>query len=106
LRNTGVPFSHSLIAFRSLVKGLNKLIVNIDQIETDLDKNWAVVSEAIQTVLRREGFANPYEILKDLTRVNKTIGRETIADFINHLEITEELKEELLKISPKNYTGI
>lgn len=106
LRNIGVPMAHSIIAFNSLLKGLGKVIVNQDIINADLDKNWAVVAEAIQTILRRENFPNPYEALKELTRTNKGITKETIADFINTLKITQSLKNELLKITPQNYTGV
>ncbi len=106
LRNIGVPLAHTLIALQSIMKGLSKLIVNTEKIESDLDKNWAVVAEGIQTILRREGFANPYEALKNLTRVNKTINRESISEFIDTLNISEEIKDELRKITPKNYTGI
>ena len=105
LRNLGVPISHSFIAYNNLLKGLNKIIVNTNAIKQDLDKNWLVVSEAIQTILRREGFKNPYELLKDLTRKNKHIGKIEIKDFINSLKINDKLKKELLKINPNNYTG-
>ena len=106
LRNVGVPFSHSSIAIKSTIKGINKLIVNRDKIENDLNNNWAVVAEAIQTILRREGYPNPYETLKELTRKNTAINQETIRLFINSLNVNTEVKEELKKISPKNYTGI
>ena len=106
LRNIGVPFCHSIIAFSSLERGLDKLLLNKQAIDADLEKNWAVVSEAIQTILRREGFANPYETLKELTRTNKEINAESIANFINNLEISEKVKKELLAITPFNYTGI
>ena len=106
LRNIGVPFCHSIIAFSSLERGLDKLLLNKQAIDADLEKNWAVVSEAIQTILRREGFANPYETLKELTRTNKEINAESIAIFINNLEISEKVKKELLAITPFNYTGI
>lgn len=106
LRNIGVPLAHTLIAFKSTLKGLNKLIINKEAIERDLEKNWAVVAEAIQTILRREGYPNPYEALKALTRTNSKITRESIADFIDTLEISNELKEQLKQITPANYTGI
>ena len=106
LRNIGVPLSHSLIGFKSLQKGLGKLIINKDAIDRDLEKNWAVVAEAIQTVLRREGFPKPYEALKDLTRTNTVINEESIHSFIDGLDISDDLKTELKKISPFNYTGV
>jgi adenylosuccinate lyase len=105
LRNTGVPVGHSIIAFNSILKGLNKLIVNNDKIRSDLENNWAVVAEAIQTILRREGYPKPYEALLDLTRTNEKITRESILDFIESLEITEAVKDELRGITPFNYTG-
>ena len=105
LRNVGVPIGHSLIAFNSLLKGLNKLIVNTEKINSDLENNWAVVAEAIQTILRREGYPNPYEALLDLTRTNQKISRESIRNFIENLNVTDELKEELRAITPFNYTG-
>ena len=106
LRNIGVPFSHMLIALTSLDKGLGKLDVNQSAIEKDLNKNWAVVAEAIQTILRREGFTKPYEALKGLTRTNSEITKENLQQFIDTLEIDKELKEELLQITPHNYTGL
>ncbi len=106
LRNIGVPLAHTLIAFKSTIKGLNKLIINREAIEKDLEKNWAVVAEAIQTILRREGVPNPYEALKALTRTNNKITRESIAEFIDGLEIPGSLKEELKRITPENYTGV
>ena len=105
-RNIGVPFAHSLIALSSLKNGINKLLINNIKIEEDLEKNWAVIAEAIQTILRREGFKNPYEKVKELTRTNSVINQETISNFINNLNISEHIKKELNKISPKNYTGI
>ena len=105
LRNIGVPIGHSLIAFNSLLKGLNKLIVNTDKIKNDLDNNWVVVSEAIQTILRREGYPNPYEALLDLTRTNQKITSESISDFIDNLDLNENVKAELKAITPFNYTG-
>lgn len=106
LRTIGVPFSHSLIAFSSIQKGLNKLILNPDTLAADLDKNWAVVAEAIQTVLRREGYPKPYEALKDLTRTNTQITRDTLITFIDTLQVSDEIKAELKRITPHNYTGI
>ncbi len=106
LRNIGVPVAHSLIAFRSLIKGLNKLLLNKESIAADLEKNWAVVAEGIQTVLRRENYPNPYEALKELTRTNKGITREEIARFIDTLNVKEEVKNELRAISPDSYTGV
>jgi adenylosuccinate lyase len=106
LRNIGVPFSHTLIALASMEKGLHKLEVNENAIENDLNDNWAVVAEAIQTILRREGFPKPYEALKGLTRTNSEISKESIQEFIHTLEISEEIKTELLQISPQNYTGV
>jgi adenylosuccinate lyase len=105
LRNIGVPFGHTLIAFNSLLKGLNKLIVNSDKIKSDLDNSWAVVAEAIQTILRREGYPNPYEALLDLTRTNQKITFESISTFIENLDISENVKAELRSITPYNYTG-
>ena len=106
LRNIGVPFSHTLIALASMEKGLHKLEVNETAIDNDLNDNWAVVAEAIQTILRREGFQKPYESLKELTRTNHEITKESIQEFIHSLDISKEVKLELLKISPQNYTGI
>ena len=106
LRNIGVPFGHTSIAFKSTIKGINKLIVNREKIDSDLNNNWAVIAEAIQTILRREGYPNPYETLKDLTRKNLEINKTTIHEFIDSLKINTEIKNELKKISPQNYTGI
>ena len=106
LRNIGVPFAHNLIAFSSLNKGLEKLVLNEEKIRNDLDNNWAVCAEAIQTILRRESYPNPYESLKDLTRTNSYITQESLSLFINGLDVSEEIKEELRRISPFNYTGI
>ncbi len=105
LRNIGVPIGHSLIAMNSLLKGLNRVIVNREKIGSDLDNNWAVAAEAIQTILRREGFHKPYEALLELTRTNERITRESIAGFIDSLDISESLKSELKGITPFNYTG-
>jgi adenylosuccinate lyase len=106
LRNLGVPLSHNLIAFKSIIKGLDKLVLNEVVIRQDLENNWAVVAEAIQTVLRRESYPQPYEALKSLTRKNEKITQKTISDFIQTLKISDSLKNELLAISPENYTGI
>ncbi|MBS1654271.1 MAG: adenylosuccinate lyase [Bacteroidetes bacterium] len=106
LRNIGVPFAHTLIAFKSLEKGLNKLVLNDAAIYTDLDNNWAVVAEAIQTILRREKYPNPYEALKDLTRGNQKINKEIIHQFIDGLKIDTSIKKELKKITPHNYIGV
>ena len=106
LRNIGVPFSHTLIALASMEKGFHKLEVHEAAIDNDLNENWAVVAEAIQTILRREGFPKPYEALKGLTRTNHEITKESIQEFIDSLDISEEVKVELLQISPQNYTGI
>jgi adenylosuccinate lyase len=105
LRNIGVPIGHSLIAFNSLLKGLNKLIVNTEKINSDLENNWAVVAEAIQTILRREGYPNPYEALLDLTRTNQKITFESISNFIENLDLSDTVKTELKSITPFNYTG-
>jgi adenylosuccinate lyase len=106
LRNIGVPFAHTIISFKSIEKGLGKLVLNDEKIYSDLDNNWAVVAEAIQTVLRREQYPNPYEALKELTRGKKAINKETIHKFIESLEIASALKKELKAITPHNYTGI
>jgi adenylosuccinate lyase len=106
LRNLGVPLGHMLIAYQSLLKGMGKLLLNEPKLEADLEQNWAVVAEAIQTILRREGYEKPYEALKDLTRTNQAITKESIKTFIFGLNLTDEVKDELLKISPHNYTGI
>ncbi len=106
LRNIGVPFAHTLIAFRSIEKGLGKLVINDARIYEDLDNNWAVVAEAIQTILRRENFPNPYEALKELTRGNTKIDKKSIHQFIDSLKIKDDIKRELKKITPHNYTGI
>jgi len=105
LRNLGVPFAYTLIAFSSLITGLNKLILNEKAIADDLEANWAVVAEAVQTILRRESYPNPYEALRDLTRTNQTITRETMHQFIETLAVSNEIKNELKSISPQNYTG-
>jgi adenylosuccinate lyase len=105
LRNIGIPIAHTIIAFNSMLKGLNKLIVNTDKINADLENNWAVVSEALQTILRREGFHKPYEMLLDLTRTNQKITRESLHYFIDNLDISENIKTEMKAVSPFNYTG-
>lgn len=106
LRNIGVPIAHTVIAMKSLLKGLEKSIVNTDKIKKDLEENWSVVGEAIQTILRREGYPNAYEKLKELTRTRKTINKIAIQEFIRKLEVSEKIKKELLEISPENYTGV
>jgi adenylosuccinate lyase len=104
-RNIGVPIAHALIALKSLLRGLDKLILNSDVIRADLQNNWAVVAEAIQTILRREGYPEPYEALKALTRTHKTIDQKTIAEFVKGLDLPQSVKKELLNITPENYTG-
>ncbi|MEM5539718.1 MULTISPECIES: adenylosuccinate lyase [unclassified Olleya] len=106
LRNVGVPFGHTLIGFGSTLKGLGKLLLNQAKFEADLENNWAVVAEAIQTILRREGYPNPYEALKGLTRTNEAINKTSISNFIDTLDVSEAIKTELKAISPSNYTGI
>jgi adenylosuccinate lyase len=106
LRNIGVPVAHTLIAIKSTVKGLDKLLLNEPAITAHLEANWAVVAEAIQTILRREGYPNPYEALKDLTRTNAEINAETIAAFVDTLAVSKAVREEIKKISPSTYTGI
>ncbi len=106
LRNIGVPFGHTLIAFEATLKGLNKLVLNEAKFAEDLEKNWAVVAEAIQTILRREGYPNPYEALKGLTRTNKAIDKNEIHNFIQMLAVSEAIKSELMQITPSNYLGI
>lgn len=105
LRNVGVPMAHSVIAMRSTLKGLGKLILNAEAIEADLHASWPVVAEAIQTILRREGYPNPYETLKQLTRTNQTVTAESIAEFIDTLQVSDAVKAELRAITPWNYTG-
>jgi len=106
LRNVGVPVAHSIIAYKSLLKGLNKLQLNEDAIKQDLQKNYMVVSEAIQTILRREKYPNPYEVLKELTRTNSVINASVISKFVDSLNVSNEIKQELKQITPDNYTGI
>jgi adenylosuccinate lyase len=106
LRNLGVPVAHTILAMKSLEKGLQKLVLNETKIKEDLDNNWAVVAEAIQTILRKENYPNPYEALKDLTRGNNKIDKTTIHQFINDLKINATLKKELKAITPSNYIGV
>jgi adenylosuccinate lyase len=106
LRNIGVPIGHTLIGFEATLKGLNKLLLNESKFEEDLERNWAVVAEAIQTILRREGYPNPYEALKGLTRTNEAIDKKAIHNFIGSLAVSNEIKSELLAITPSNYLGI
>lgn len=106
LRNVGVPFAHTILAFQSTLKGLDKLVLNKEKFEQDLENNWAVVAEAIQTILRREGYPNPYEVLKGLTRTNNKINQQAIAEFIDTLDVSDSIKTELKAITPTNYTGI
>lgn len=106
LRNVGVPIGHTIIGFEATLKGLNKLLLNEAKFAEDLEKNWAVVAEAIQTILRREGYPNPYEALKGLTRTNTIINKQSIHDFIDTLDVSDVLKTELKQISPSNYLGI
>lgn len=106
LRNVGVPLAHTTIAIASTLKGLNKLLLNNEAIHADLENNWAVVAEAIQTVLRREAYPNPYEALKDLTRTNQKITADTMANFIDGLNVNDQIKQELKNITPFNYTGV
>ena len=105
-RNIGTPIGHMLISAKSLMKGLDKLILNENQLAEDLEDNWAVVAEAIQTILRRENYPNPYEALKDLTRTNERITQESIHRFIDNLDVSDKVKTELRNITPDNYTGI
>ncbi|WP_299556240.1 adenylosuccinate lyase [Seonamhaeicola sp.] len=106
LRNVGVPFGHTIIGFKATLKGLNKLLLNESKFADDLENNWAVVAEAIQTILRREGYPNPYEALKGLTRTNERINQDSISNFIDTLEVSDTIKSELKRITPSNYTGI
>ena len=106
LRNIGVPLAHTFIAFTSTLKGLNKVIINKQVINDDLENNWAVVGEAIQTILRREAYPNPYEALKDLTRINEVVNQEVMHQFIDGLNVPDEIKKEMKAITPQNYTGI
>jgi adenylosuccinate lyase len=106
LRNRGLPFAHISIALQSLMNGLNKLLLNPDVIKRDLDYSWAVVAEGIQTILRREAYPEPYEALKALTRTNESITEKSIREFIDALDIDEQIKKELRTITPHNYTGV
>jgi adenylosuccinate lyase len=106
LRNVGVPLAHTIIAFTSTLKGLNKLLLNKIKFEEDLEANWAVVAEAVQTILRREGYPNPYEALKSLTRTNDKITKISMHEFITSLEVSDKIKKELKLITPSNFTGI
>ena len=106
LRNVGVPFGHAVIAIESTLKGLRKLILNEEKLHADLDDTWAVVAEAIQTILRREGYPHPYEALKALTRTNEKMTERTIHDFVQTLNVSDSVKAELMAITPHNYTGI
>ena len=106
LRNAGVPLGHTIIAFQSSLKGLNKLLLNQEKLALDLENNWAVVAEAIQTILRREAYPNPYEALKGLTRTNEKINAQSIGNFIDTLEVSDAIKNELKQITPSNYTGV
>ena len=105
-RNIGVPIAHTMIALSSLEKGLNKLILNEQQLYNDLENNWAVVAEAIQTILRSIGYPNPYETLKQLTRTNTKVNAQTIADFVDTLDVDDDIKERLRNITPHNYVGL
>ena len=106
LRNVGVPLAHSMIALKSLRKGLGKILLNEEALHADLDSNWAVVAEALQTILRREGYPKPYEALKALTRTNEHITEQSIHDFIETLSVSQEVKDEMRRITPHNYTGL
>jgi adenylosuccinate lyase len=106
LRNVGVPIGHSMIAVQSTLKGLRKLILNREKLAEDLENTWAVVAEAIQTILRREGYPHPYEALKALTRTNMKMTEETIHEFIKTLDVSDSVKAELIQITPSNYTGV
>jgi adenylosuccinate lyase len=106
LRNVGVPIGHSMIAVQSTLKGLRKLILNREKLAEDLENTWAVVAEAIQTILRREGYPHPYEALKALTRTNMKMTEETIHEFIKTLDVSDSVKAELMQITPSNYTGV
>ena len=106
LRNFGMPVAHTILAIKAIEKGLAKLVLNEEKIAADLEANWAVVAEAIQTILRREGYPKPYEALKDLTRGNAKIDKDSIHAFIQNLAVTDAVKMELMHITPQNYTGI
>ena len=104
--NIGVPFAHTLISAKSLLKGLDKITVNEQALAADLENNWAVIAEAIQTILRKEGYPNPYEQLKQLTRTGSKITRESMQAFIKNLDVNQQVKDQLLAITPANYVGI
>jgi adenylosuccinate lyase len=106
LRNIGVPFAHTILSIQSILKGLEKLVINLPAIEKELESNWMVIAEGIQTILRREGYPNPYEALKSLTRTNKLITRDDLHAFIDGLEIEQSVKNELKSLSPSTYTGV
>jgi adenylosuccinate lyase len=106
LRNIGVPVAHTLVALKSIQKGLDKLLLNEQKIKDDLESNWAVVTEAIQTILRRENYPQPYEALKELTRGKTSIGKDDIQEFIGNLKVSSAIKKELKKITPSNYVGV
>jgi adenylosuccinate lyase len=106
LRNVGVPLAHTIIGLKSTLNGLSKLIVNTEKIDFDLNNNWSVIAEAIQTILRREKYPKPYEALKKLTRTNKKIDKKSIHNFIDELKVNDLIKKELKSITPNNYTGI
>ena len=105
MRNIGVPFAHSIISYKAIIKGLEKLTVNDNKIHADLNNDWGILAEAIQTILRREGVKKPYELLKKVTRNNKTINEVAITQFINDLKVSNRVKKELKKLTPFNYTG-
>ena len=106
LRNVGVPMAHTLIALKSVLKGVDKLLINEQKIYYDLEANWAVTAEAIQTILRRENYPNPYDALKHLTRGKERITKQNLYDFIDGLDLSEDLKDELRRVSPHNYVGM
>jgi adenylosuccinate lyase len=105
-RNIGVPLAHSIIALRSIVKGMNKIILNTEALNNDLEQNWAVVAEALQTILRSINYPNPYETLKDLTRTNTHVTKQTIASFVDGLAVSDQIKERMKAITPQNYVGV
>ena len=106
LRNIGVPLAHTLIGFQSTLKGMGKLVLNTEKIQEDLQNNWAVIAEAVQTILRRVGYPDPYEAFKGLTRTNEKVTQKTMSHFIETLDVSDEVKKELRKITPENYTGV
>ena len=105
MRNIGVPFAHSIISYKAIIRGLDKLTINDEKIRTDLNHDWGILAEAIQTILRREGINKPYELLKKVTRNNQKINEITITQFIENLEVTNAVKQELKQLTPFNYTG-